>query len=88
MTFTVLSDDQIKDTLESLSLDELTEFHHVLASALHEFSTNAQVGVNGPYQQPHRITTQHPDSKATSLYMPCCGPEGMGCKSKDPLFDE
>ncbi|EGX90959.1 NAD(P)-binding domain [Cordyceps militaris CM01] len=80
MTLTVLSDDQVSSILESLTLDELEEFRHVLASALHEFSTGSQVDGADAFQQPHRITTQHPETKATTLYMPSCGPEGMGCK--------
>lgn len=84
MTLTVLSDDQVRATLESLTLDELEDFRHSLASALHEFSTNIQADEAGLYQQPHRITTQHPGSHATTLYMPSCGPPGMGCKGLIP----
>ncbi|KAM3438151.1 hypothetical protein MY4824_003394 [Beauveria thailandica] len=80
MTLTVLSDDQVNSILESLTLDELEEFRCVLAEALHEFSTGSQVDGADAFQQPHRITTQHPETKATTLYMPSCGPQGMGCK--------
>ncbi|OAA79025.1 NAD(P)-binding domain protein [Akanthomyces lecanii RCEF 1005] len=80
MTLTVLSDEQVNSIFESLNLDELEEFRHVLASALHEFSTGSQVDGADAFQQPHRITTVHPETKATTLYMPSCGPEGMGCK--------
>ncbi|PHH90396.1 hypothetical protein CDD83_3810 [Cordyceps sp. RAO-2017] len=80
MTLTILSDEQVRTVLEGLSLDELDEFRHVLASALHEFSTNVEADDQGFYQQPPRLTTLHPDSRATTLYMPSCGPEGMGCK--------
>lgn len=80
MPLTVLSDDQVKAILESLSLDELEEFRHALAGALHEFSTSIAADEQGVYQQPHRITTLHPASHATTLYMPSCGPAGMGCK--------
>ncbi|XP_044716221.1 NAD(P)-binding domain [Hirsutella rhossiliensis] len=80
MALTVLSDEQVRVLLEGLSLDELEEFRHVLASALHEFSTNAEADESGFYQQPHRTTTLHPASRATTLYMPSCGPQGMGCK--------
>ncbi|KAF7560573.1 hypothetical protein G7046_g3563 [Stylonectria norvegica] len=76
MTFTVLSNDQTNAILESLSLDELDDFRLVLASALHEFSTNADEA----FQQPHRTSTLHSDTGATTLYMPSCGPSGMGCK--------
>jgi hypothetical protein len=82
MTLTVLSDDQVNAILETLTLAELDEFRHVLSSALHEYSTNTQASPDGPYQQPHRVTTLHPTTKATSLYMPSCGPEGMGCKGE------
>ncbi|KAK4089140.1 hypothetical protein Purlil1_6573 [Purpureocillium lilacinum] len=80
MTFTVLTDEQVNSVLEGLDLNELDEFRHVLASALHEFSTNTQADNDGVYQQPHRVTTYHPGTRATTLYMPSCGPEGMGCK--------
>lgn len=80
MTLTVLSDEQINLILETLTRDELEKFTRVLGGALHEFSTGSQVGGADAYQQPHRITTLHPETKATTLYMPSCGPEGMGCK--------
>jgi hypothetical protein len=83
MAFTVLTDDQVKDILESLTLDELDDFRHVLASALHEFSNSTQEDDDGDiYQQPHRVTTFHSGTRATTLYMPSCGPEGMGCKGE------
>ncbi|EQK99352.1 NAD(P)-binding domain protein [Ophiocordyceps sinensis CO18] len=78
MALTVLTDEQVMALLEGLSLDELDEFRRVLASALHGFSTNTEADQSGFYQQPHRTTTLHP--AATTLYMPSCGPEGMGCK--------
>ncbi|GAO16323.1 hypothetical protein UVI_02017100 [Ustilaginoidea virens] len=81
MTFTVLTDHQVGEILENLTVDELDEFRHVLASALHEFSNSTDAGDGDVYQQPHRITTFHSASSATTLYMPSCGPEGMGCKA-------
>jgi hypothetical protein len=82
MTLTVLSDDQVRAILESLTLDELEDFRHELASALHEYSTGVQGTDQSAYQQPHRMTTRHPGSQATTLYMPSCGPTGMGCKGE------
>lgn len=79
MTLTVLSDDQVNTLLESLTLDELDEFRQTLASALHEYSTSTK----DAFQQPHRISTHHSETKATTLYMPSCGPPGMGCKGED-----
>ena len=80
MTFTILSNNEVETILETLNLDELEEFQHGLASALHEFSTDAQADENSSYQQPHRITTYHSATEATTLYMPSCAPAGMGCK--------
>jgi hypothetical protein len=82
MTLTVLSDDQVRVLLESLDLDELDEFRAALASALHEYSAGGDSAGNDLYQQPHRISTVHPVSKATTLYMPSCGPTGIGCKGR------
>ncbi|RCI10294.1 hypothetical protein L249_8461 [Ophiocordyceps polyrhachis-furcata BCC 54312] len=75
MTLTVLSDHQVQTILEGLDLDELDQFRCVLAEALHEFSNN-----DGFYQQPHRLSTVDPVSRAATLYMPVSGPEGLGCK--------
>lgn len=87
MTLTLLSDEQVRAVLENLTREELDGFRQTLASALHEFSTNPKGAPEEPYQQPHRITTLHPSSKATTLYMPSCGPEGMGCKGEQrPKF--
>lgn len=79
MTFTVLSDNQVNAILENLTLDELDEFRNELASALHEFSNNTE----DTFQQPHRISTLHYETQATTLYMPSCSPAGMGCKGTD-----
>ena len=78
MTLTVLTDDEVNTICESLNIDEVEDFRHVLAAALHDFSTDAQAAAL--YQQPHRITTFHPSTELTSLYMPSTGPEGIGCK--------
>ncbi|KAG6015688.1 hypothetical protein E4U43_004962 [Claviceps pusilla] len=80
MTLTILTDAQVKDILEGLTVDDLDEFRLALASALHEFSNSTEAVGGDVYQQPHRISTVHSATKATSLYMPSCGPEGMGCK--------
>lgn len=80
MTLTVLSDDQVRDILETLSLEELEDFRKTLADALHAFSTDLGADGLGVFQQPHRTSTLHPATQATTLYMPSCGPSGMGCK--------
>lgn len=81
MTYTILSDDQVNSILEGLTVDELEEFRHVLASSLHEFSTGVPA-LEAAYQQPNRISTTHPETQAKTLYMPSCAPCGMGCKGE------
>ncbi|KAI7766652.1 hypothetical protein LZL87_004952 [Fusarium oxysporum] len=80
MTYTVLSNDQVNSILEGLTVDELGEFRHVLASSLHEFSTGVPA-LEEAFQQPERISTLHPETMAKTLYMPSCAPCGMGCKA-------
>lgn len=94
MTFTVLSDDQVDSILESLNIEELDEFRHVLASSLHEFSTSIEATeateeATEAYQQPRRTSTLHRDTLAKTMYMPSCAPCGMGCKGdfKSRLLD-
>ena len=84
MAFTILSDKQVNQVLESLTVDELSEFRIALSAALHEFSNSTTADDGDVYQQPHRITTYHSGTAATTLYMPSSGPEGMGCKGKLP----
>ncbi|KAF4342387.1 hypothetical protein FBEOM_3679 [Fusarium beomiforme] len=79
MTYTILSNDQVNSILEGLTVDELDEFRHVLASSLHEFSTGVPA-LEEAFQQPERISTLHPETMAKTLYMPSCAPCGMGCK--------
>ncbi|KAM0348950.1 hypothetical protein ACHAPU_003884 [Fusarium lateritium] len=79
MTYTILSDDQVNSILEDLTVAELDEFRHVLASSLHEFSTGVPA-LEEAFQQPDHTSTLHPETMARTLYMPSCAPCGMGCK--------
>ncbi|SPJ77185.1 uncharacterized protein FTOL_06285 [Fusarium torulosum] len=79
MTYTILSNDQVNSILEGLTVDELDEFRHVLASSLHEFSTGVPA-LEEAFQQPEHTSTLHPETMARTLYMPSCAPCGMGCK--------
>lgn len=79
MPLTVLSDDQVNAVFEGLTPDELDEFRSVLSEALHEFSTNVR-GPEDGFQQPHGVSTLHPETQVKTSYMSSCGPCGMGCK--------
>lgn len=81
MPLTVLSDDQVNAVFEGLTPDELDEFRSVLSEALHEFSTNVR-GPEDGFQQPHGVSTLHPETQVKTSYMSSCGPCGMGCKGK------
>lgn len=82
MTLTILSDEHVREILENLSLDELEDFRRNLAEGLHAFSTSLGSDGLGVFQQPHRVSTVQPETRVTTLYMPSCGPSGMGCKGK------
>ncbi|KPM37494.1 hypothetical protein AK830_g9088 [Neonectria ditissima] len=70
MTLTILSDEQVNTIFENLNLDDLDEFRSVLASALHEFSTNVKAPME--FQQPRGVTTIHPDTQVKTSYMSSC----------------
>ena len=80
MSLAVLSDENVQEILESLTSEELEGFKSTLSSALHEYSTNAQSVADGSYVQPGRVSTHSPATGCTTLYMPACSPQGMGCK--------
>ncbi len=80
MSLAVLTDENVQELLESLTFEELEGFKDSLSSALHEYSTNAQAVADGSYPQPARVSTHSPATGCTTLYMPACSPQGMGCK--------
>ncbi|KAK4242795.1 hypothetical protein C8A03DRAFT_11005 [Achaetomium macrosporum] len=80
MTLTVLTDDQIRSLLESLTVDELEGFRQALASALYEYSTGATV------HQPERISVHSTATGATTLFMPSSNSAGNGIKGMYLLF--
>ncbi|KKA30033.1 hypothetical protein TD95_001533 [Thielaviopsis punctulata] len=75
-----LTDTQVRSLLEGLTSAELNEFREVFSNALHQYSTDTGTGDNSVFQTPHRTSTYSANSGATTLYMPCCGPQGMGIK--------
>jgi hypothetical protein len=82
MAFTVLTDDQIRGLLESLTVDELGDFQDGLKSALHEYSTGTQTPEESPVHQPERISIHSRATGATTLFMPSASPVGHGVKGK------
>ena len=78
--FSVLTDDQIRELLENLTVDELEEFRAELKAALHLYSTGTQAPDESSVNQPERTSIHSPETGATTLFMPSCSPAGHGVK--------
>ena len=84
MSLAVLTDSQIKDLLENLTLDELEGFRESLKAALHEYSTGTQAVDDGDIHQPLRTSIKSGRTGATTLFMPSSSASGVGMKGKPP----
>lgn len=81
MSLTVLTDEQIRLLLESLTADELESFIENLKGALHDYSNGSQVpGGESDIHQPHRQSVHSSRTGATTLFMPSSSPAGVGVK--------
>ncbi|KAH6647445.1 UbiD family decarboxylase [Truncatella angustata] len=80
MALAVLSDEDIRGLLESLSLEEAEGFSFSLKSALHEYSTGTQSIESGLIHQPDRTTIHSNASNSTTLFVPSCSVAGHGVK--------
>lgn len=76
----VLTDDQIRDLLENLTVDELESFRSELRGTLHEYSTGTNVTEAGLLHQPERISVHSSVTGATTLFMPSTSPGGHAIK--------
>lgn len=85
MSLTVLTDEQIRLLLESLTADELESFVLNLKGALHDYSNGSQVPGVSDIHQPHRQTVNSSRTGATTLFMPSSSPAGVGVKGAHPL---
>ncbi|GAP87080.1 putative family decarboxylase [Rosellinia necatrix] len=81
MSFTVLSDDNIRDLLENLTREEAGSLQQTLGNALHEYSTAVQQAAAASlYQQPERTSTYSDRTGATTLFIPSNSPVGHAMK--------
>lgn len=80
MALTVLSDEDIRSLLESLTRDDAEAFAHSLKCALHEYSTGTQSIEAGLIHQPDRTTIHSNTTNATTMFMPSCNAAGHGVK--------
>lgn len=81
MPLSILTDDEIRVLLESLTQEELEPFTTALKIALHEYSTNTQSD-DSLLHQPERISVHSNTTGATTLFMPSCSQGGHGVKGK------
>lgn len=80
MSLSVLTDEQIKTLLESLTADELESFYTNLQEALHDYSVGTATGEDPDIHQPHRQTINSSRTGATTLFMPSASRAGIGIK--------
>lgn len=80
MALSVLTDEQIKGLLESLTSDELESFYLDLKGALHDYSVGSQSDDDSDIHQPHRTIIKSSQTGATTLFMPSGSPAGVGVK--------
>ncbi|OTA90120.1 hypothetical protein M434DRAFT_78381 [Hypoxylon sp. CO27-5] len=80
MSLTILSDEQIRGMLESLSSDEAQGFIQTLRNALHEYSTGTQSIEDGVVHQPERTSVHSNTAGTTTLFMPSFSTIGHAIK--------
>lgn len=82
MSLSILTDEQIKALLESMTSDELESFYLNLRGALHDYSVGSASGEDADIHQPHRQTINSSRTGATTLFMPSGSPAGIGVKGE------
>ncbi|KAI0004432.1 ornithine cyclodeaminase [Xylariaceae sp. FL0662B] len=80
MSLAVLSDEDIRTILESLTHEEAGDLQNTLRCALHEYSTGTQSVDAGLIHQPDRTLVHSKTTGATTLFMPSHAPAGHGIK--------
>lgn len=81
----VLTDDQIRELLENLTVDELESFRHELKGTLHEYSNSTQITETSLLHQPKRTAVHSAVTGATTLFMPSVSPGGTGIKGMSDI---
>lgn len=86
MSLTVLSDDDIRDILESLTSSETEELADSMRGALREYSTGTQNIDAGLVHQPDRTVVHSEATNATNLFMPSINADGHAVKGKSEIY--
>lgn len=79
MPLTVLTDNDVKDLLDTLTKEDVEELQQSLRVSLHEYSTSIQDTGCAAKRQPQRTVIQSPMGR-TSLFMPSTSSLGLGIK--------
>lgn len=79
MSLTILTDDNVKDVLGNLTLEDVKIFQESLQRALHESSTGTQEEGACAMHQPERTSLLSPEG-VTTLFMPSISLNGLGIK--------
>ncbi|KAK8069430.1 hypothetical protein PG994_006046 [Apiospora phragmitis] len=80
MSLTVLSDDDIRNILESLTSSETEALADLMRNALREYSTGTQNIDAGLIHQPERTVVHSDATNATTLFMPSINADGHAVK--------
>ncbi|KAK8098545.1 UbiD family decarboxylase [Apiospora kogelbergensis] len=80
MSLTVLSDDDIRNILESLTSSETEALADRMRGALREYSTGTQNIDVGSIHQPERTVVHSDATNATTLFMPSINEDGHAVK--------
>lgn len=81
MPLTVLTDQDVRDTLDTLTKENVLTFHSELADALHSYSTASDPVESGccSTNQPKRVALKQRDG-STTLFMPSMSDSALGVK--------
>lgn len=78
MTLTVLTDTDVKELLDNLTLNDVEKLQDSLRKSLHEYSTGNQEDDCCSTNQPDRTVMQQ--NGKTTLFMPSTSSLGIGMK--------
>jgi hypothetical protein len=85
---TVLTDEEVKSILHSLTKAEVVELQHALRKSLSDYSMAKQTQDERSMAQPARtvIQTEKENGKSTTLFMPATSSQGLGMKGRAQML--
>lgn len=83
MPLTILTDQNVKDILQSLDREELMGLQDSMQVALHEYATGTTASGSAAINQPNRTVIESGNG-TTTLFMPSTSSSGIGMKGTSP----